>query len=47
VEAKLAFIEPGCRWAQGPSPNKAPGISYQGTMKNLREDVKNLRRSVI
>jgi len=31
--AKLSFIEPGCRWAHSPSPSKAPGISYQGTMK--------------
>jgi len=28
MEAKLSFVEPGCRWA-----SKALGISYQGTMK--------------
>jgi len=33
VEAKLSFIDPGCRWAHSPSLSKAPGISYQGTMK--------------
>jgi len=33
VEAKLSFVEPGRRWAHSPSPSKAPGISYQGTMK--------------
>jgi len=43
--AKLSFIEPGCRWAYSASPSKAPGISYQGTMKDC-EDVKNLRRSL-
>jgi len=29
----LSFVEPGRRWAHSPSPSKAPGISYQGTMK--------------
>jgi len=33
VEAKLSFVEPGRRWAHSPSTSKAPGISYQGTMK--------------
>jgi len=33
VQAKLPFVEPGCRWAHSPSPSKAPGISYQATMK--------------
>jgi len=33
VWAKLSFIEPGRRWAHSPSTSKAPGISYQGTMK--------------
>jgi len=33
VEAKLSFVAPGRRWAYSPSPSKAPGISYQGTMK--------------
>jgi len=33
VGTKLAFVEPGRRWAHSPSPSKAPGISYQGTMK--------------
>jgi len=33
VEVKLSFVEPGYRWAHNPSPSKAPGISYQGTMK--------------
>jgi len=33
VEAKLSFVEPGRRWAHSPSLRKAPGISYQGTMK--------------
>jgi len=33
VEAKLSFVEPGHTWAQSPSPSKAPGISYQRTMK--------------
>jgi len=33
VEAEVAFVEPGRRWAHSPSPSKAPGISYQGTMK--------------
>jgi len=33
VEAKLSFIEPGRRWAHSPSPSKASGIPYQGTMK--------------
>jgi len=33
VGAKLSFIEPGRRWAHSPSPSKASGISYQGTMK--------------
>jgi len=33
VGAKLSFVEPGRRWAHSPSPSKAPGISYQGTMK--------------
>jgi len=33
VEAKLSFVEPGRRWAHSPSPSKASGISYQGTMK--------------
>jgi len=33
VEAKLSFVEPGRRWAHSPSPSKAPGISYEGTMK--------------
>jgi len=32
-EAKLSFVEPGRRWAHSQSPSKAPGISYQGTMK--------------
>jgi len=46
VEAKLSFVETGSRWAHSPSPSKAPGISYQGTMKKLCEDVKNSRRSL-
>jgi len=29
----LSFVEPGHRWAHSPYPSKAPGISYQGTMK--------------
>jgi len=33
VEAKLSFAEPGHRRAHSSSPSKAPGISYQGTMK--------------
>jgi len=33
VEAKLSFVEPSRRWAHSSSPSKAPGISYQGTMK--------------
>jgi len=33
VGAKLSFVEPARRWAHSPSPSKAPGISYQGTMK--------------
>jgi len=33
VEAKLSFVDPGRRRAPSPSPSKAPGISYQGTMK--------------
>jgi len=33
VEAKLSFVEPGCRWAHSLSPSKVPGISFQGTMK--------------
>jgi len=33
VEAKLSFVEPGRRCARSLSPSKAPGISYQGTMK--------------
>jgi len=33
VEANLSFVEPGHRWAHSPSPSKAPGVSYQGTMK--------------
>jgi len=33
VGVKLSFVEPGCRWAHSPSLSKAPGISYQGTMK--------------
>jgi len=33
VEAKLSFVEPGRSWAHSSSPSKAPGISYQGTMK--------------
>jgi len=33
VEAKLSFVEPGCIWVHSPSPSKAPGMSYQGTMK--------------
>jgi len=33
VEAKLSFVEAGRRWAHSPSPTKATGISYQGTMK--------------
>jgi len=33
VEVKLSFVEPGHGWAHSPSPRKAPGISYQGTMK--------------
>jgi len=33
MESKLSFVEPGRRWAHSPSPSKAPGISYQGTMK--------------
>jgi len=30
---RLSFVEPGRRWAYSPSPSKASGISYQGTMK--------------
>jgi len=33
VGTKLSFVESGRRWAHSPSPSKAPGISYQGTMK--------------
>jgi len=33
VEAKLSSVELGHRWAHSPSPNKAPGTSYQDTMK--------------
>jgi len=33
VSAKLFFIESGRRWTHSPSPSKAHGISYQGTMK--------------
>jgi len=33
VGTKLSFVEPGHIWAHSPSPSKAPGISYQGTMK--------------
>jgi len=33
VEAKLSFVEPGCRRAHSPSSSGAPGIPYQGTMK--------------
>jgi len=33
VGAKLYFVDPGRRWAHSPFPSKAPGISYQGTMK--------------
>jgi len=33
VEAKLSFVEPGRKWAHSHAPSKAPGISYQGTMK--------------
>jgi len=33
VDAKLIFVEPGRRWAHSPSSSRAPGISYQGTMK--------------
>jgi len=33
AEVKMSFIEPGRRWAHSPYPSKAPGISYQGTMK--------------
>jgi len=40
VEAKLFFVEPGRRWAHSPSPSKAPGISYQGTMKTSVRMVK-------
>jgi len=29
----MSFVKPGRRWAHSPSPSKAPGISYQGTMK--------------
>jgi len=30
---RLIFVERGHRWAHSPSPSRAPGISYQGTMK--------------
>jgi len=33
AEANLSFVEPGRRWAHSPSASKAPGISYQDTMK--------------
>jgi len=33
LRRRLIFVEPGRRWAYSPSPSKAPGISYQGTMK--------------
>jgi len=46
VEAKLIFIEPGCRWAHSLSSSRAPGISLPGYYENFREDVKNLRRSL-
>jgi len=45
VGAKLCFVEPGRRWAHSPSPSKAPGY-LAGYYENLREDVKNLRRSL-
>jgi len=50
--AKLSFVEPGRRWAHSPSLSKTPGISgiswsiLPGYYENLREDVKNLRRSL-
>jgi len=33
VEAKLSFVEPSRRLAHSPSPSKAPGIPYKGTIK--------------
>jgi len=42
VGAKLSFVQPGHRCAYSPSPSKAPVLYYE----NLREDVKNLRRSL-
>jgi len=45
VEAKLSFVEPGRRWAHSPSQVK-PLVSLPGYYENLREDVKNLRRSL-
>jgi len=43
VEVKLSFVEPGRRWARSPSPSKAPGISYQGTMKTSMRMLKTSR----
>jgi len=43
VEAKLSFVEPGRRWAHSPSPSKAPGISYQGTMKTSVRMLKKIQ----
>jgi len=41
MEAKLSFVEPGRRWAHSPSPSKAPGIPYQGTMKKPPGEMKH------
>jgi len=42
VGVKLSFVEPGRRWAHSPSPSKAPGISYHGTMKTSARMLKTL-----
>jgi len=41
MEAKLSFVEPGRIWAHSSSPSKAPGISYQGTLKTSLLMLKN------
>jgi len=45
VEAKLSFVEPVRRWAHSPSPSK-PLVFLARYYENLRDDVKNLRRSL-
>jgi len=44
VEAKLSFIEPGCRWTHSPSSPLRPWYFLPEYYENLCEDVKNLRR---